>query len=344
MKTPQGVNLVTFVLLHSGLVASWVITGTSIGSATPTHQTSPPFPIPSNSSSIVTNYMPSGTGILHGTTALASSNILLTGASPYPDTVLTPSATGIGAIPPIAPSGSTVDSIPTPHLPPYGSPVMPGTFSDVMATPSVSLGPPQSSAKSAYNTGGQSTFQTSILYPSSNSVIGSSQIPLPSTLQPSSVQAPYGTKTPSLETTTPTPAPHHSSGAVSIILKRTIGHGQDFNSWTFYETSLGVQVADICHKVPIHYDGPSPWVDQLAIDSPPYPHGTFKLTKLFGEEGCQYLADGTNPGILHCPSMGGWANAASCHNDNEKRNVKAKTTCEAGKAKDHYHRVAWCAW
>jgi hypothetical protein len=139
----------------------------------------------------------------------------------------------------------------------------------------------------------------------------------------------------------PSPGPASPTRAISIIMRYLKSKTDEYNSWTIFETTIGAQ-ADGC-GVPALNDLPTRWVDPKALKNPPWPHGTFTLP-LFGEENCQFFADGTNPGILHCPSMGA-GNNVGCEEDMEKKRVSAVTPCHNDRAVARsYHRAVYCVF
>ncbi|CAO2658407.1 Nn.00g061300.m01.CDS01 [Neocucurbitaria sp. VM-36] len=145
---------------------------------------------------------------------------------------------------------------------------------------------------------------------------------------------------PKKSTSSPAPTPT-ASKAVSIILRNVNDNGDDYNSWTFFETSVGSQT-DGC-SVPVLNDPATRWSDRDAIKNPPWPHGTFTMT-LFGEDNCQYLNDGNGAGILHCPTMGE-GNNVGCKEDSEKGRVSAITQCLYSlQLTRAYHRVVYCEY
>ena len=82
---------------------------------------------------------------------------------------------------------------------------------------------------------------------------------------------------------------------------------------------------------------------QTTAIRPPSHMGTFFMT-LYGENNCKYEADGTNPGILHCPSMGD-GNNIGCQEEPEKSQKSATKQCVLTdqESKD-VHRVVYCEW
>lgn len=58
------------------------------------------------------------------------------------------------------------------------------------------------------------------------------------------------------------------------------------------------------------------------------------------------MADGTNPGLLHCPSMGEGKNSG-CRGDDEKGVERAIKQCKGVGGKGDivlYHRAVTCEW
>jgi hypothetical protein len=185
------------------------------------------------------------------------------------------------------------------------------------------------------------TLQTSFVSSLSGGGSTSSDGPRSSTKEsPKTTEEPrYSTKEPPASTQAPGPPPT-SSKAVSIILQYT-GNDRDekYNSWIFFETSIGSQ-ADGC-QVPVLNDPATRWSDPDALEYPPWPHGTFTLT-LFGEENCEYLSDGNSAGILHCPAMGE-GNNVGCKEDDEKGQGSAITQClYTSQLTTAYHRAVYC--
>jgi hypothetical protein len=166
-----------------------------------------------------------------------------------------------------------------------------------------------------------SSFKTSVVSSSSgktaipqSSASSTKQPSIPPPKQPASRTREPSTSTTSAHPTSTTsaapprsavaapPPPPAPSKTISVILRNTIMEGENYNTWTFFETSIGVQ-ADGCTTVPVLNDVSRQWTEPWAVISTPWPHGTFTMP-LFGEDDCEYLSDGTNPGILHCPGMG----------------------------------------
>ncbi|KAG9192853.1 hypothetical protein G6011_11587 [Alternaria panax] len=86
------------------------------------------------------------------------------------------------------------------------------------------------------------------------------------------------------------------------MFRRVDARGRYYNEWTFFEAKPNTQ-ANGC-SVPVLNEPARQWTDSWAIMGSPWPHGSFKM-RLFNQEAkCVYLADGTNPGVLYCPSMG----------------------------------------
>lgn len=142
-----------------------------------------------------------------------------------------------------------------------------------------------------------------------------------------------------LSGTFPPPPTPRKPKALSIILRQTSQDGATSNAWTFFETEVG-KSADGCAD-PVFQDNSRTWVDNDAINNPPWPHGTFTM-KLYGEDNCQYLSDGTNPGILRCPSM---SENASCYEEQDKSSQSAIDQCLYSLTVTRScHRVAHCEW
>jgi len=64
---------------------------------------------------------------------------------------------------------------------------------------------------------------------------------------------------------------------------------------------------------------------------------------LFGEEDCEYLSDGTNPGVLHCPSMG-LGKTVGCRKADEKDDPDDITDCQYPGLERKVHVVVYCEW
>ncbi|KAF2277836.1 uncharacterized protein EI97DRAFT_274521 [Westerdykella ornata] len=201
------------------------------------------------------------------------------------------------------------------------------------SAPASSTSPPSSTGQTP------TTLQTSFVSSSSEGGTTSPEELPPSTQEPpsSTKEQPSETSTPASDPT-PTPTP---SKAVSIIIRHVNDDDDYYNSWTFFETSVGSQ-ADGCEN-PVLDDKATRWSDRDAINNPPWPHGTFTMT-LFAEENCQYLNDGKGAGILHCPSMGE-GNNVGCKEDAEKSQVSAITQCLYSLALSiSYHRAVSCEY
>lgn len=208
-----------------------------------------------------------------------------------------------------------------------------------------------------------STFQTTARPSLSDSTSGSSSPP-PSPIATSSPSSKSSIKseTPSLTWTPAQPSTTKSSSAVlepsstsqpppppqrkpatkalSVIFRNTKGRGEDYNNWTFFETKPNTQ-ADGC-SVPILNDVSRQWSEPSDVSNPPWPHGTFTMP-LFGEEDCEYLSDGTNPGVLYCPSMGEGKNVG-CKEAEEKKDPGDITDCHYPGLERKVHRVVYCEW
>ncbi|KAI4693505.1 uncharacterized protein J4E88_001878 [Alternaria novae-zelandiae] len=209
-----------------------------------------------------------------------------------------------------------------------------------------------------------STFQTTVRPSLSDSTGGSSSpSPPPSSIATSpSSQSSMTSATPSLTwtpaqpstTKTPSAVPKPSPAsqpppppqtepptkALSVIFRNTNGNGEDYNNWTFFEIKPNTQ-ADGC-SVPILNDVSRQWSDASALSNPPWPHGTFTMP-LFGEEDCEYQSDGTNPGVLHCPSMG-LGKTVGCKKADEKDNPDDITDCQYPGLERKVHIVVYCEW
>jgi prophage maintenance system killer protein len=145
-------------------------------------------------------------------------------------------------------------------------------------------------------------------------------------------------------TLTPDPTPIAKSKALSIALQYVSTDSRRDNSWTFFETSVGVQ-ADICSAEPLLDDEKTRWPagDDSALESPPWPWGTFSFTKqLWGEDGCYYLNDGQGAGDLHCPSFG--EGKVNCHEDSDKGNDMIVQCVYASEVDRAAITVAYCEW
>jgi len=94
--------------------------------------------------------------------------------------------------------------------------------------------------------------------------------------------------------------------------------------------------------VPVFNDVSRQWSDASALSNPPWPHGTFTMP-LFGEEDCDYLSDGTNPGVLHCPSMGD-GETVGCKKADEKDDADGVTDCNYPGLERKVHVVVYCEW
>jgi hypothetical protein len=164
----------------------------------------------------------------------------------------------------------------------------------------------------------------------------------PTTMQTSVVTTSDSAQSRDVNSTThPTPSSTPKSRALSIAV-RALQHTPEFdNQWVFYETEVGVP-ADICAPNATLYDNKSRWRDTNAVHVPPWPHGTFTMT-LHGEDNCQYSNDGTDEGILHCPSFGD-GNNVSCNEDAEKSLFSAYTPCPSEGISVAAHRVVYCEW
>ena len=72
----------------------------------------------------------------------------------------------------------------------------------------------------------------------------------------------------------------------------------------------------MCDWKPIHVDMKTRFGGWKPIWNPPWPHGTFEIPFFNEEVGCKHLCDGTNPGILTCPSLRG--EVVNCQEDTYK--------------------------
>jgi len=125
-----------------------------------------------------------------------------------------------------------------------------------------------------------------------------------------------------------------------VIFRNTKGNDEDYNNWTFFEIKPNTQ-ADGC-SVPILNDVSRQWSDTSALSNPPWPHGTFTMP-LFGEKDCEYQSDGTNPGVLHCPSMG-FGRTVGCKKADEKDYPDDITDCQYPGLERKVHVVVYCEW
>ncbi|KAH7114998.1 hypothetical protein B0J11DRAFT_594114 [Dendryphion nanum] len=157
---------------------------------------------------------------------------------------------------------------------------------------------------------------------------------------PRSTEVPSTPSTPT-SSIAPAPPPPMASRAVSIILQYIREKDERYNTWVFHETSIGVKADPCNNSKPVHDDIPTRWFDKTSIDTPPWPWGTFEIPVLFGEKGCKYLSDGTNPGILHCPSLNG--QTIGCKEDAEKSLTYPEQCLYSGNSIRTIHRVAYYA-
>ncbi|KAI4619819.1 hypothetical protein J4E83_005676 [Alternaria metachromatica] len=159
--------------------------------------------------------------------------------------------------------------------------------------------------------------------------------------QPSTTKSPSAAPKPSSTSQSPPPPQTEPpTKALSVIFRNTNGNGEDYNNWTFFEIKPNTQ-ADGC-SVPILNDVSRQWSDAPALSNPSWPHGTFTMP-LFGEEDCEYLSDGTNPGVLHCPSMGD-GKTVGCKEADEKDDADGVTDCNYPGLKRKVHIVVYCEW
>ena len=208
-----------------------------------------------------------------------------------------------------------------------------------------------------------STLQTSVT-PSMSDSTGESSSPPPSSIATSSPtskssltsETPFLTWKPAQPSTKKTlsavPKPSSASQsppppqtepptkALSVIFRNTRSNGEDYNNWTFFEINPNTQV-DGC-SVPVFNDVSRQWSDASALSNPPWPHGTFTMP-LFGEEDCDYLSDGTNPGVLHCPSMGD-GETVGCKKADEKDDADGVTDCNYPGRERKVHVFVYCEW
>ncbi|KAI4917827.1 hypothetical protein J4E85_009919, partial [Alternaria conjuncta] len=138
----------------------------------------------------------------------------------------------------------------------------------------------------------------------------------------------------------PPPQTEPPTKALSVIFRNTKGSDEDYNNWTFFEIKPNTQ-ADGC-SVPVLNDVSRQWLDTSALSTPPWPHGTFTMP-LFGEEDCEYLSDGTNAGVLHCPSMGD-GKTVGCKEADEKDDADGVTDCNYPGLERKVHIVVYCEW
>ncbi len=223
-------------------------------------------------------------------------------------------------------TSNSLVALPGITVPPFPATTLLSTGTEVQPSASAQI-------SSASKTQSLSTFQTS--FRSSSNDPPETPRPIQPSTRKSSPAIPKPSSSPP-----PRPEPKAPTKALSVIFRKTWGRGEDYNTWTFFETKPNTQ-ADGC-GVPVLNDLSRKWYAPFNILVPPWPHGTFMMP-LFGEKNCKYQSDGTNPGILHCPSMGE-GKTVGCKAAAEKDNIKDITDCHSPGLKTNVHRIVYCEW